>query len=250
MSEILKIKLPNTENFSGNGALTTFTLQNTPHQVTQIMVGTTEIEATAYSVSGKNIVFATAPVSGTNNITVTYEYWTPLPTISGEDGKSAYEAAVSAGYQGTEAAFNAALASIAGKQATININGMLKGTGSGNVTQAIAGTDYVVPTGNVASATKLANARKITIGNASNKTFNGEADVSYTLAEIGAAASSHNQAANTITAGTLGGQVVANASAVTGLTTAQVRNIRAGTTDMVAGTTALATGEIYIYYEA
>ena len=43
---------------------------------------------------------------------------------------------------------------------------------------------------NVASATRLQYARKLTIGN-TGKTFNGTADVAWTLAEIGAAASNH-----------------------------------------------------------
>lgn len=60
---------------------------------------------------------------------------------------------------------------------------------------------------------------------------------------------SHSQPASTITAGTLAGKVVANASAVTDLTAKQVRNIYAGTTDMEAGVTALTTGDIYIVYE-
>lgn len=59
----------------------------------------------------------------------------------------------------------------------------------------------------------------------------------------------HNQAASTITAGTLAGKVVANASAVSTTTDKQVRNIYAGTTDMTAGTTTLATGDIYVMYE-
>lgn len=59
----------------------------------------------------------------------------------------------------------------------------------------------------------------------------------------------HNQAAGTITAGTLAGQVLANASATATVGTAQVRNIYAGTSDMVAGTTPLTTGTIYIVYE-
>lgn len=61
--------------------------------------------------------------------------------------------------------------------------------------------------------------------------------------------SAHNQAAGTITAGTLAGQVLANASATATIGTAQVRNIYAGTSDMVAGTTPLTTGTIYIVYE-
>ena len=43
---------------------------------------------------------------------------------------------------------------------------------------------------NVTSATRLQTARKLTIGN-TGKTFNGTADVAWTLADIGAAASNH-----------------------------------------------------------
>ena len=63
------------------------------------------------------------------------------------------------------------------------------------------------------------------------------------------AGTSHNQAASTITAGTLAGKVLANATSVATVGDKQVRNIYAGTTDMVAGTTSLATGDIYIMYE-
>ena len=59
----------------------------------------------------------------------------------------------------------------------------------------------------------------------------------------------HTHAAADVSAGTLGGRVLANASAVTALGTAQVRNIRAGTADLTAGSSSLATGEIYFVYE-
>ena len=65
----------------------------------------------------------------------------------------------------------------------------------------------------------------------------------------GKADASHTQAANTITAGTLGGQVKANATAAAALDVAQVRNIRAGTADLTPGESALATGEVYLVYE-
>lgn len=65
----------------------------------------------------------------------------------------------------------------------------------------------------------------------------------------GKANASHTQAANTITAGTLGGQVQANATAVAALDVAQVRSIRAGTADLTPGESALATGEVYLVYE-
>lgn len=67
--------------------------------------------------------------------------------------------------------------------------------------------------------------------------------------DIGAAAASHNQAASTISAGTLAGQVVANATAVGALGTAQVRNISAGTADLTAGVSTLTTGDLYFVYE-
>ena len=65
----------------------------------------------------------------------------------------------------------------------------------------------------------------------------------------GKANASHNHAASTITAGTFSGQVNANATAVSNVGTAQVRNIYAGTSDMAAGSTALTTGDIYFVYE-
>lgn len=65
----------------------------------------------------------------------------------------------------------------------------------------------------------------------------------------GKANASHTQAAGTITAGTLGGQVKANATAVAALDVAQVRSIRAGTADLTPGESALATGEVYLVYE-
>lgn len=65
----------------------------------------------------------------------------------------------------------------------------------------------------------------------------------------GKANASHSQAASTITAGTLGGQVKANAAAQATLGTAQVRDIYAGTGAMTAGSTALTTGVVYLQYE-
>lgn len=49
--------------------------------------------------------------------------------------------------------------------------------------------------------------------------------------------------------GTFGARVKANATAVATLTDTQVRNIKAQTTDLVAGTSTLATGDIVLIYE-
>ena len=63
-------------------------------------------------------------------------------------------------------------------------------TTSNPVVQASKATWY----GNAATATKLATARKLTIGS-TGKNFDGSAAVSWTLAEIGAAAASHTHSA-------------------------------------------------------
>lgn len=70
------------------------------------------------------------------------------------------------------------------------------GTAAIGTSSKIAREDHVHPlqttvSGNAGSATKLANAREITVGNKTNS-FNGTANISFTLAEIGAAAASHS----------------------------------------------------------
>ncbi len=59
----------------------------------------------------------------------------------------------------------------------------------------------------------------------------------------------HTHPADKITAGTFGGKVVANQTAVAVLGDAQVRNIKITDTDLVAGTSELASGEVVIVYE-
>ena len=59
----------------------------------------------------------------------------------------------------------------------------------------------------------------------------------------------HNQAASTITAGTLAGRVQANATAAATLANAQVRDITISTTDLTPNSSSLATGSVYIVYE-
>ena len=101
---------------------------------------------------------------------------------------------------------------------------------------------------NVLSATKLTTARTISLSSdvTGSASFDGSGDISITAT---VANNSHTHAASNVTAGTLGGQVVANASAVATLGTAQTRNIYTGTSNMTAGSTALATGDIYLVYE-
>lgn len=75
------------------------------------------------------------------------------------------------------------------------ITGLVKGNGTTAFTAAVAGTDYVIPsgsiTGNAGTATTLATSRTFTIGS-TGKSFNGSANVSWTLSEIGAQAVNAN----------------------------------------------------------
>lgn len=74
----------------------------------------------------------------------------------------------------------------------------------------------------------------------------------YTAAEVGAAAASHNQSASTITSGTLaiarGG--TGQTTLTPDVTTRALRAIRAGSTDLVNGSSPLTTGEVYLVYES
>ena len=74
--------------------------------------------------------------------------------------------------------------------------------------------------------------------------YDARTQLGITPENIGAAKSDLSNAS-----GTLGGQVVANATAVATLGTAQVRNTKISATDLTAGSSALATGDSYHVYE-
>jgi len=282
MADILKLKNSISQTFIGTGDDTICTLDYVPFRVNKVAVNS--VETTSYT-QNENVITINA-AEGVN-IVIEYEYWMSLPAIKGNDGMSAYEAALKGGWVGTEEDFYNAVASVTTKQATIVATGMLKGNGAGNVVQAIAGADYVVPSGNVATATALATGRTIQTNLASTAaaTFDGKTDVNPGVTGVlgvqnggtgnssvdtaptsgstkmvtsggvfnaisGKADASHTQSASTISAGTLAGSVVANAAAMANLNVPQVRNIYAGTADLVAGTSQLPSGSIYICYEA
>lgn len=112
-----------------------------------------------------------------------------------------------------------------------------KGAASGVAT---LGTDGKVPTGQLPAMNYAPSTH------ASQHASGGSDPI--TPASIGAAAASHNQAASTITAGTFAATDV-KAMNGTDYTTARVRNIKASTTDLTAGSSALANGDIYLVYE-
>ena len=78
-------------------------------------------------------------------------------------------------------------------------------------------------TGNAGSATALANARTLTIGD-TGKSFDGSANVTWTLGEIGAAPASHTHSYLPLSGGTVTGIVTfSNTQASTSATTGAIR---------------------------
>lgn len=73
------------------------------------------------------------------------------------------------------------------------------------------------------------------------------ANHTHTPSSIGAAAASHTHPASQITAGTLATGVIASSG--TDYTVSRLRNIKASTTDLTAGSSSLTSGEIYLVYE-
>ena len=86
-------------------------------------------------------------------------------------------------------------------------------------------------------------------GTGATNAADARTNLGITAENIGASPSSHTQSASTITSGVLPSWVKANSASEKALTTSQLRNIYVGTDDMTAGTTALATGEVYLVYE-
>lgn len=114
-----------------------------------------------------------------------------------------------------------------------------------NVTAAQVGLGNVNNTADseksVASAGKLTNARTIAISGGATGTatsFDGTENITIPVTAVNPAK---------ISSGTLVAGVKATNS--TDYTTSRLRNIRASTTDLTAGTSTLANGEIYLVYE-
>lgn len=90
-----------------------------------------------------------------------------------------------------------------------------------------------------------------------SRTVNGKAlsaDISLTAADVGSIPASEKEAAGGVPALDSTGKILpkhigATSSSGTDYSTPRLRNIRAGTADMTAGTSALNSGEIYLVYE-
>lgn len=162
----------------------------------------------------------------------------PIPAIKGakgdkgDAGESAYTVAKANGYEGTEAEFNNALAQLV-------------------ATEGFASDAWFFIKEHEADTENPHKATAEQVGAAPSE--HNHDDRYYTEAEMDTklaskAASSHTQAASTITAGTFSATGV-KAKSGTDYSTARVRNISAGTEDLEAGVSALESGSLYFVYE-
>ena len=110
--------------------------------------------------------------------------------------------------------------------------------GSANVNLKLPATIKASLTGNASTATKLATARTITIGNTS-KSFDGSANVSWSLSEIGAASSGHTHTTSASSNATT------NLSITAGGTTATIADLYATYADRLrTARTITLTGDV------
>lgn len=171
-----------------------------------------------------------------------------LQGVQGAAGKSAYQSATEAGYNGTEPAFNTSLAGIdqkasktvpaaSGNFAALNVSGDLMDSGRKHA-------DYAT------KAVPAAAGNFAALNASGYLTDSGKKPADY-------AASNHTHAgvyepANAAIMKTNAAQAMAapmTAGGAQDVTVAQMRNITAGTADLTAGTSPLATGAIYFVYE-
>ena len=121
---------------------------------------------------------AAEPTGATETITIT-----PNRVYSAAYKPTPADIGAATSSHGTHVTYATAVPKVAGTAAIGTVN-------------RVAREDHVHPlqtsvSGNAGTATKLATARAIQIGNKSNS-FDGSANITYTLADIGAAAASHN----------------------------------------------------------
>lgn len=159
--------------------------------------------------------------------------WVEIPAITGTDGKTAYQYAVEGGYVGSEEQFTAQLGAAssflneANGYTDAKIAELINGAPTtldtlGEIATAMAENADVVEAlngaiGSKADADTVTALTETVASKANNSDLTAHAENKsnphgVTAAQLGAAESVHSQAASTITAGTFGGQVVANAA--------------------------------------
>ena len=189
--------------------------------------------------------------------------------VKGVDGKTAYQYAVEGGYTGTEAEFLDLMAAVpthigdtvshistTAKDTLADADSLvLSDSADGGKSKRVLWGKVKDLLGGVFAKKNHQHTKSNITDFPSSMTPSAHAashsssgNDKITPSSIGAAATSHNHAAGNITAGTFSSTNV-KAATGTDYTTARVRNIQASTTDLTAGSSALANGDIYLVYE-
>ena len=189
--------------------------------------------------------------------------------VKGADGKTAYQYAVEGGYTGTEAEFLDLMAAVpthigdtvshistTAKDTLADADSLvLSDSADGGKSKRVLWGKVKDLLGGVFAKKNHQHTKSNITDFPSSMTPSAHAashsssgNDKITPSSIGAAATSHNHAAGNITAGTFSSTNV-KAATGTDYTTARVRNIQASTTDLTAGSSALANGDIYLVYE-
>lgn len=104
--------------------------------------------------------------------------------------------------------------------------------------------DNVLRKANIVNNTSSSSTSDVLSANMGRQLAVNISNLQTSITNLSNSYNAHSHPANKITAGTLAGRVIANASAVATLGNKQVRNIHAGT----GGISSLPTGDIYIQY--
>jgi hypothetical protein len=199
-----------TQDGTGGRTLTLPTLQGATNQV----LGSTSTSTVALSTAASSKDILNFYYDGT------VVYW---------NIGQGYGAAASSGTTNLGTGVTGTLGVASGGTGATTLTGLVKGNGTGAMTAAVAGTDYLAPTGSAAGLTNFPTLNQNTTGNAATATLATSATSATSAATAGNITATSNTTltslanlttVGTITSGTWSGTAIAVANGGTGATNA------------------------------
>ena len=198
-----------TQDGTGGRTLTLPTLAGATNQV----LGSTSTSTVALSTTANSTDILNFYYDGT------VVYWNIGQGYGTASATNSGPTNLASGVSGTLAVAN-------GGTGATNLSGLVKGNGTGAMTAAVAGTDYLTPTGSAANLTNFPTLNQNTTGNAATATLATSATSATTAGNITATSNttltslSNLTTVGTISSGTWGGTAIAVANGGTGATNA------------------------------
>ena len=176
-TKITSVSVASANGFTGTSSGGTTPSLTLKTSITGILKGNgTAISAAtsgtdyAPATSGTSILYGDG-AGGFSNVTIGSNLTFVGGTLSATGGGGSATWGGITGTLSDQTDLNTALSA---KQATITATGLLKGAGSGNVSAAVSGTDYVTPSGNEALTNKTINGLTLSGTNGTVMTFPAE----------------------------------------------------------------------------